>query len=311
MMGRSGNRDHGTDASWIARAGINGIARKTAIGWVWRVGIALLLAGCTAGGGTGQAVLPEAPAELAPITGAAHRAALADQHVQAGQIAVGRHDMATAASEYGQAAKAGNPVGSYFLAAMYEAGAAAPPDAAAVVRLLYAAALSGYAPAQTSLGDHYDKGRGVQRDPVRALAWYRLAAQAGEDIGTARLALALLEGTELPRDVNSALRVLQHCADPVVDNRLYQPNGYDGGPGCQYMLATLYDKGLFGVTVDRVAAMKWYNKSAGQHMPLAEKYLADYYEHGPHGSNDYDFGPYWQERASQDAENGPGHWTIP
>ena len=53
-------------------------------------------------------------------------------------------------------------------------------DLSTASRLYRVAAEQGHSQAQISLGLMYAFGRGVRRDPVEAVKWYRLAAAQGE-----------------------------------------------------------------------------------------------------------------------------------
>ncbi len=191
----------------------------------------------------------------------------------------GKNDFAGAAAAYRQAADGGNPVARYLLAEMYESGDGVPHDQAEAARQFQIAALAGYAPAQTHLGDHYEKGNGVARDQDLANRWYRFAADAGEDTATGRLAMAMIDGDGMPRDVETGLRLLRNCAEPGGGAGDYHPSGEAGGPGCQGALGALYLEG-HGVKVDLKQGASWLSRSAEQHMPIAEKYLAKLYDEG-------------------------------
>ena len=69
------------------------------------------------------------------------------------------------------------------------------PDPA---KLFQIAATQGDAQAQFSLGLIYAEGNGVVQDRADAMKWYRLAAAAGEPIGT--IGRMYNEGLGVPRD---------------------------------------------------------------------------------------------------------------
>jgi len=75
------------------------------------------------------------------------------------------------------------------------------PDPARALELFRKAAERGYYAAQFNLGCMYANGRGVERDPVEAYAWWDIAADAGnEDARRARDLLAsTLPSEELER----------------------------------------------------------------------------------------------------------------
>ncbi len=58
-----------------------------------------------------------------------------------------------------------------------------------------------------NLGVMYEKGRGVERDPARALAWYALAARVGHETALERLTQLVpsLPGPPPPNEEDAAL----------------------------------------------------------------------------------------------------------
>jgi hypothetical protein len=280
--------------------------------------LCLLLAGCatgTSGAGSAEgsgavAVLPPPPETLPVISGPAHRVFAEAPDIVAGQTADAGADYSTAASDYRRAADQGNPVGQYFLASLYDDGAGVTRDPTEAARQYHLAAMAGYPLAQTALGDKYDKGHGVARDHAVALRWYRLAAERYEDVATARLALALLQGDGVTANPAEALGLLQRCATPSDDPKIYHPDGTQGGPGCQAMLGAMYIEGL-GVPRDMKLGISWLTQSATQGLPVAEEHLADIYATGQGISPDTSYAAYWRARAKRDAGQHPGSWSVP
>lgn len=275
------------------------------------VAVLLLLGGCAANGGMGSqaSALPPPPAEIKPFDGAAHQAALSDPALLTAEQLDSKHDDQAAAAAYRAAAEAGNPIARYLLGEMYSAGDGVSRDPAEAARQFQVAAMAGYAPAQTHLGDAYEKGVGVPKDQAMANRWYSFSAAQGEDIASGRLAMSMLKGEGMPRDVDGALKVLQHCADPQGSGAAYHPSGSRGGAGCQAFLGAIYVEGQFGVPADTDQGVKWLTRSADQHMPVAEKHLADFYEQGKVVPADSSRAKYWYEQAAADADNGPGYQT--
>jgi len=92
----------------------------------------------------------------------------------------GRFDEAAAALV--PEADAADPVAQYMLGVMYLNGMTEPPDAAAALRLIRAAADAGHLPAQAELARMYRTGDGVEQDLAQMMEWYRRAAEQG-DVG--------------------------------------------------------------------------------------------------------------------------------
>jgi TPR repeat protein len=63
---------------------------------------------------------------------------------------------------------------------------------------------SGYAPAQTRLGDLYAEGQGVVRDYKVAASWYEKAALQGDSSAEVKLAAMFSNGTGVERNANLA-----------------------------------------------------------------------------------------------------------
>jgi len=271
-----------------------------------------MLAGCASNGGmNGQAnALPPPPAAIKPFDGEAHQAARSDPALLKAEELDSKHDDQAAAAAYRAAAEAGNPIARYLLGEMYSAGDGVSRDPAEAARQFHMAAMAGYAPAQTHLGDAYEKGLGVARDQVLANRWYSFSAAQGEDIASTRLAQSMLKGDGMPQDVDGALKLLQHCADPQGSGAAYHPSGSRGGAGCQALLGIIYMGGQFGVPADPDQGIKLFQRSAEQHMPVAEKHLADFYEQGKFVPADPSRAKYWRDQAAADSDNGPGYQTA-
>lgn len=78
-------------------------------------------------------------------------------------------------------------------------GVAKDPDRA--VSLLERAAGNGYVPAQYQLGMCLREGIGIPRNEQRAITWLRLAAEAGEPRAEYELGMMYVHGNGAPRDV--------------------------------------------------------------------------------------------------------------
>ena len=59
-------------------------------------------------------------------------------------------------------------------------------------------AQAGVARAQSNMGAAFLEGRGVERDPAKAVAWLKRAAEQGDAGGQRNLALCYYEGWGLP-----------------------------------------------------------------------------------------------------------------
>jgi TPR repeat protein len=92
------------------------------------------------------------------------------------------------------------------MAGTYEDAAAAHRrgEHAKAVAILAPLAESGDARSQAALGFSYAIGEGVERNPVVAVKWYRLAADQGDAFAQSNLGASYGEGTEYPIGVDDA-----------------------------------------------------------------------------------------------------------
>ncbi|EOW2135833.1 sel1 repeat family protein [Stenotrophomonas sp. GD03908] len=160
-------------------------------------------------------------------------------------------------------------------------------DEAASLKSVLAAAETGSADAENDLGDRYNQGNGVVRNPVTAVEWYRKAAEQGHASAQSSLAVMYLNGTGVPKDLAQALFWVRKAAEQ--GNGLAQSDlgmmyleglgvskddaqglfwirrSAEGGASAgQYNLGSLYERGGAGLTKDRAEAMRWYTKAAVQ-----------------------------------------------
>jgi hypothetical protein len=137
-----------------------------------------------------------------------------------------------------------------------------PKDPVNAVEWYRMAAEAGYAIAQTELGELYERELAVQ-NLEEALHWYRKAA---ETYGPAMAELAHLyaTGTGVPQDYDEAAKWYRQAVER---------DGYSG----QYELGLLYEQGL-GVTQDRDKAMEFYYGAATRDNADAQRRLFALYE---------------------------------
>jgi TPR repeat protein len=80
-----------------------------------------------------------------------------------------------------QSSEQGDVEAQYKLGVMYDEGRGVEKDYIEAICWYRLAAEQGHAEAQYQLGQCYDKGYGVQKDQKEAMRWYRLAAAQGHD----------------------------------------------------------------------------------------------------------------------------------
>ncbi|MBW2737831.1 MAG: sel1 repeat family protein [Deltaproteobacteria bacterium] len=122
------------------------------------------------------------------------------------------------------------------------------------------------AEAQFKLGLKYERGKGVPKNPKKAVEFYRKAAEQGHADAQAMLGSMYDSGSGVPQDISEAARWY----------RLSAENGSRGG---QFMYGTLLGSGR-GVPKDQKQAVVWYRKSAEQGLAGAQYNLAICYAQG-------------------------------
>jgi TPR repeat protein len=102
----------------------------------------------------------------------------------------------------------------------------------------------------TKLGRLYADGRGVPRDYVKAVRWWRIAAEHGHPAAQSFLGAAYDEGNGVPKDPAEAVRWYRMAAE-------------QGDAVAQLVLGTMYHRGS-GVDKNTAEAVRWYRMAAKQ-----------------------------------------------
>lgn len=158
-------------------------------------------------------------------------------------------------------------------------------------------------------------GAGTKRDPVKALTWYRKAAQLGEVSAMYKLGMISLHGLlNQPRSFPEGLKWLQRAAEKADASNphaihelglLYErgsPVSTDifvrdeqrafelfvqaaklGYPPSQFRLGCAYEYGSLGCPVDPKRSIAWYSRAAERGEPESELALSGWYLTGSHG----------------------------
>ena len=119
---------------------------------------------------------------------------------------------------------------------------------------------------QNSLGVCYANGRGVTRDEVEAVKWYRKVAGHNLAAGQFNLGLMYATGRGVEKDYAEAVLWYRKAAEQNL-------------PSAQYNLGVCYDLGQ-GVEKDYQEAVNLYRKSAEQGYDRAQNNLGLSYEEG-------------------------------
>lgn len=121
----------------------------------------------------------------------------------------GPDDLRIAAHYFHLAAKNGNASAAYKLGEAYESGSGVAKDPAAALRWYRQAADKGDRYAELRVGWFYHKGIVVPADAVAAAQWYRKSAQKDNVWAYHMLAFMLMDGEGLPKDLALAQRYFE------------------------------------------------------------------------------------------------------
>lgn len=128
---------------------------------------------------------------------------------------------------------------------------AAEPSAGGGAEGLVARANAGDAWSQLNLGAAYDHGlAGFPLDPVRAVAWYRRAAESGLAEAQFNLAHCLVTGNGIRRNDREALTWMLRAAE-------------QGLASAQFLAGVMLLEGV-GATPDRARALPWLKRAAAK-----------------------------------------------
>ena len=155
----------------------------------------------------------------------------------------------------------------YNLGKMYDDGKGVLRDDVESVRWYRKAANQGYAKAQFLLGTMYENGEGVTKDKARAGKWYRMSIRG--------LLVAAKQGDAeaqyfLGCAYDDGTGVTQNETEA---NRWFHMAAENGEVHAQVFLGFMYYDGILGVKKDATKATKWLRKAADQGDAEAEAYL--------------------------------------
>lgn len=137
-----------------------------------------------------------------------------------------------------------------------------------VIEVIKIAAAHGYANAQHELGVMYQKGEGVEKNYVKAVAWYRKAAEQGHTTAQCALAFMYQDGRGVQQDYLQAACWRKKAAEL-------------GDQWAQFMLGNMYLNGR-GVPKDESKAIEYYKMSAAQGNKHAKGMLTTFKTEGKH-----------------------------
>lgn len=185
---------------------------------------------------------------------------------QAGLLAYGQGDFATAALQWRAAAEGGHALASYRLGQMLVYGIGVERNPEAGLGALRSAAEAGLVLAQSDLAALRFAGDVVPQDYAESLRWSRRAAEAGDAASLYRVGQHYDRGLAVDLDYREALEFYEAAAER-------------GLPEAQRRVGQFHEA---GITVDRDidAAMGWYRRAAEGRDPVALVKLAIAHEIG-------------------------------
>ena len=177
----------------------------------------------------------------------------------------------------------------YNFGVAYANGTGVPKDLVKAVAWFRKAADQGHARAQYFLGVAYANGTACpQKDPTRAAVWYRKAAEQGLAEAQYNLGVAYYEGEGVPKDLEQAAEWYRRAAD-------------QGDAAAQHNLGRLYAMGE-GVSKDHTQAANWYRKAAEQGLAEAQLKLALLYANGTGVPEDQAQAVAWFRKAADQGD---------
>ncbi|HET8774728.1 MAG TPA: hypothetical protein VFP80_13080 [Thermoanaerobaculia bacterium] len=123
------------------------------------------------------------------------------------------------------------------------------------------AAELGHLPAIAEMASAYQRGEGVERDPVKARDWLLIAAEMGHDSSQTILAQYMLDGIGGPRNTQGA-------------RFWFEKSALSGNSLAMSFLARIYD-GNYGLPPNAALATYWWVEAYKKGSPTAQKVLQE------------------------------------
>ena len=186
-------------------------------------------------------------------------------------------------------AEEGNPTAQRYLAYLYFAGKGVEKDPVKAIELLRRSADRGDLLSVFSLGGAYAQGLGVEKNDQAAVVLYRRAADGG--LANAQLNLGSMYrfGRGIPQDLKEAVKWYRAAAE-------------QGHPRAEAILGFCYTEGL-GVERDDSEAVRWLRRASDKDYPEAQYFLALNYLNGVGVTKNLDEAVRWFSRAAEWGES--------
>lgn len=200
-----------------------------------------------------------------------------------------RQDYKKALDLYLKSAKKGNPLAMFHAGIIYYKGHQnSRNNEMEAAEWIEKSAKAGHLPAIIKMGHFSRKGIGVEPDNIKAMEWYKKAAQAGSEKGDYWVGRSHLMNYSSPKELDLAIASLEKAAQKRHFFKAY------------FYLAEAYRKqGSEQIN----NAISWYEKAAeGNYLP-AQIALGNLYEQGQEIKQDHKEAFKWYEKASKRLES--------
>ena len=196
-------------------------------------------------------------------------------------------DAAHAAADYLFAANHGHAAAAYYIAGDFYDGKGVERDPVKALQWYQAADKRGVKEAANEIAFQYDHAIGVEQNDAEAFKWYKKGADEGHALAQKNLAIFYEHGRGSPKDIAKALHYYKIAAAAGI-------SGADNNLGHLYLDGT-------DVPKDFVAAAKWFRQGADAGSREAQTSMGFLYERGEGVPKDLGEAMKWYRTA---ADNG-------
>jgi TPR repeat protein len=181
-------------------------------------------------------------------------------------------------------AEKGDAGAQFYLGLGYGTGRGVAKDEVGAVKWYRRAAEQGHAKAQYFLGTCYENGQGVSKDEAEAMKWYRAAAKQNVAAAEYNLGVYYRDGQGVMKDLAEAVNWFRKAAEQNL-------------AVAQYNLGVCYRDGQ-GVSKDEEEAVVWFRRAADQNLAVAQYNLGVCYDNGQGVGKDYLKAVKWYRKAA-------------
>jgi len=151
---------------------------------------------------------------------------------------------------------------TYSLALNVLNGWSTSSDSVAAKLYLQEAALKDHTPSMVLLGEFFEEGKHVAKDPYKAFSFYKGATEEGDSLGMVKLGHCYEVGIHVEKDLRKAFTWYQRATEAGSTEGMAQ-------------MGRCYMNGI-GISEDTKVGLEWYSKSANANNLSAMYYLGDY-----------------------------------